>query len=46
MDIEAVRHAYALKPFTQGIVSKLNPDIDLVDLEADRVQIGYPAHGL
>jgi hypothetical protein len=40
-----VRHIYALKPLTQGIVSSLNPDVDLADLEKDRAQIGYPARG-
>ncbi len=45
VDIDAVRHIYALQPLTQNIVSSLNPDVALADLEEDRAQIGYPAQG-
>jgi hypothetical protein len=43
VDIEAVRHMYVPQPLTQGVVSALNPDVDLVDLAEDLTQIGYPA---
>jgi hypothetical protein len=45
VDIEAVRHVFALCPLTQSVVSALNADVDLADLEADRAEIGYPTHG-
>ena len=43
VDIEAVRHVYALRPLTQSVVSALNPDADLAALDKDLRQIGYPA---
>ncbi|MFD7448667.1 hypothetical protein [Kitasatospora sp. NPDC059827] len=45
VDIEAVRHVYALQPLTQSVVSALNPDVDLADLDDDLTQIGYPVPG-
>ncbi|MGW1544123.1 hypothetical protein ACWCPM_28440 [Streptomyces sp. NPDC002309] len=45
VDIEAVRHAYALRPLTRSVVSALNPDVELADLDEDLSQIGYPAPG-
>lgn len=42
VSIVAVRHIYALRPLTQDVMSSLNPDVDLADLEKDRVQIGCP----
>ncbi|WP_329084197.1 MULTISPECIES: hypothetical protein [unclassified Streptosporangium] len=45
VDIEAVRHIYALQPLTQSVVSSLNPDVDLSSLEGDLAQIGYPVYG-
>ncbi|MEU6346968.1 hypothetical protein ABZ883_39180 [Streptomyces sp. NPDC046977] len=42
VDIEAVRHVYALRPLTQGVVSALNPDARLADLAEDLRRIGYP----
>jgi hypothetical protein len=40
--IAVVRHVYAHKPLTTEIVQKLNPDIELTDLENDIKEIGYP----
>lgn len=45
VDLDAVRHIYALHPLTPGIVAALSPDVDLAALEQDRVQIGYPGKG-
>ncbi|POX56207.1 hypothetical protein C3489_05615 [Streptomyces sp. Ru71] len=42
VSLEAVRHVYALRPLTQSVVSALNPDVDLLSLEKDIAQIGYP----
>ena len=42
MDIVAVRHVYALRPLTQGIVSLLNPEVDISGLAEDLAQAGYP----
>ncbi|MER6548832.1 hypothetical protein [Streptomyces sp. NPDC001250] len=38
----AVRHVYALRPLTQGVVSLLNPSVDIYGLAEDIAQIGYP----
>ncbi|WP_343954484.1 hypothetical protein [Nonomuraea longicatena] len=43
VDIEAVRHVYALRPLTQSLVSALNPEVALADLAEDLTEIGYPA---
>ena len=40
VDIEAIRHVYALQPLSQSVVSALNPDVDLADLNEDLAQIG------
>lgn len=45
VDIETVRHVYALRPLNQSVVSALNPDVDLADLDEDLTQIGYPVPG-
>lgn len=42
VDLDAVRHVYALRPLTQAVVSALNPDVALDDLDQELVQIGYP----
>lgn len=42
VDLEAVRHVYALRPLSQKLVSSLNPEVTLADLAADIAQIGYP----
>jgi hypothetical protein len=43
VDIKAVRHVYELRPLTQSIVSSLNPEVALADLDEDLAEIGYPA---
>jgi hypothetical protein len=43
VDLEAVRHVYALRPLTRHVVSLLNPELDLPDLAEDLAAIGYPA---
>lgn len=43
IDLRAVNHVYGLRPLTRTVVSALNPELDLGDLEPDRKQIGYPA---
>ena len=45
VDLDAVRHVYALRPLSQGVVSALNPDVVLGDLAEDIVQTGYPTGG-
>lgn len=45
VNIEAIRHVYALQPLTQSVVSALNPDVDLADLDEDLTQIGYHVPG-
>jgi len=40
VDIVAVRHVYALRPLTQGIVSLLTPEVDISGLAEDLVQVG------
>ncbi|NNN32595.1 hypothetical protein HLK59_19950 [Streptomyces sp. S3(2020)] len=42
VDLDAVRHVYALRPLTQAVVSALNPDVALGDLDKELAQIGYP----
>jgi hypothetical protein len=43
VDIAAIEHVYELQPLTRSVVSALNPELNLGDLEPDRKQIGYPA---
>lgn len=43
--LAAVRHVYAHRPLTAKVVTALNPEVSLIDLEADRVEIGYPTVG-
>lgn len=42
VDLEAVRHVYALKPLDQALVSSLNAEVTLADLAEDIAEIGYP----
>ncbi|MBA9003476.1 hypothetical protein [Thermomonospora cellulosilytica] len=42
VDLEAVRHIYALHPLTQDLVSRLNPEILIGDLTEDLAQARYP----
>lgn len=45
LDIEAIRHVYALQPLTQSVVTAMNPDVGVTDLAEDLRQIGYPCPG-
>lgn len=42
LDLEAVRHVYALMPLTEYVVTSLNPNRRLADLSDDLAEIGYP----
>ena len=42
IDISAVEHIYHHRPLTQAIVTRLNAELSLLELEEDRVEIGYP----
>jgi hypothetical protein len=42
VDIEAVRHVYALRPLTREVVSSLNTELTLEDLAEDIAIAGYP----
>ena len=42
VDLEAVAHIYAHKPLASEIVLRLNPNLNLDELEKDRREIGYP----
>ncbi|PCG86653.1 hypothetical protein CIB93_08005 [Streptomyces sp. WZ.A104] len=43
VDLEAVRHVYALRPLTDEVVAALNPERVLAELAEDIKEIGYPA---
>lgn len=43
VNLEAVRHIYALHALTPDVVAALNPDVSVAELEEDRQAIGYPA---
>lgn len=43
LDPAAVAHVWALRPLTTEVVTALNPDVTLSDLDPDRDEIGYPA---
>lgn len=43
VNLEAVRHIYALHALTPDVLAPLNPDVSVADLEEDRQAIGYPA---
>lgn len=40
--IRAIQHIYAHRPLTEAIVTRLNPDLSLLDLAEDIHEIGYP----
>lgn len=42
MDGDAAAEVFALRPLTVRTVRRLNPEISLADLAADRATIGYP----
>ncbi|MFF1604781.1 hypothetical protein ACFVYV_46645 [Streptomyces mirabilis] len=45
VDVEAIRHVYALQPLTQSVVTAMHPDVGVADLAEDLRQIGYPVPG-
>ena len=42
LDLEAVRHVYALMPLTEYVVTSLNRQRRLADLTEGIAEIGYP----
>ena len=42
LDLESIRHAYALMPLTEYVVTSLNPRRRLADLSEGIAEIGYP----
>ena len=42
VSLPAVEHVYALRPLTPVIVTQLNPEVELADLDLDIDEIGYP----
>jgi len=42
LDVEAIRHVYALMPLTEYVVTSLNPQRRLTDLAEGIAEIGYP----
>jgi hypothetical protein len=42
LDLEPIRHVYALMPLTEYVVTSLNPDCRLADLTDGIAEIGYP----
>lgn len=42
IDLEAVAHIYAHKPLANEIVQRLNPNLNLEEIEEDRREIGFP----
>ncbi|EPD55313.1 hypothetical protein [Streptomyces sp. HGB0020] len=42
VDLEAVRHVFASRPLTEGVVRALNSDVVLAELVDDMREIGYP----
>ncbi|MEO3790413.1 hypothetical protein ABGB14_09375 [Nonomuraea sp. B10E15] len=43
VDLEAVRHVYALRPLTHAVVTTLNADLTLEDLVEDLAIVRYPS---
>nr|WP_239062988.1 hypothetical protein [Streptomyces sp. SID13031] len=42
LELDAIRHVYALMPLTEELVTALNPEVLLKDLKDDIAEIGYP----
>ncbi|TCO47691.1 hypothetical protein EV646_105245 [Kribbella antiqua] len=42
LDLEPIRHIYALMPLTEYVVTSLNPERRLHDLKDEIAEIGYP----
>ncbi|MEU0482453.1 hypothetical protein ABZ260_25115 [Streptosporangium sp. NPDC006013] len=45
VDLDAVRHVYALRPLTQAVVTALNADLALEDLAEDLAAARYAGRG-
>ncbi|MFC7590972.1 hypothetical protein ACFQYP_50280 [Nonomuraea antimicrobica] len=43
VDLEAVRHVYALRPLTQAVVTALNAELSVQDLADDLAAARYPS---
>jgi hypothetical protein len=43
VDLDAVRHVYALRPLTQAVVTALNADLSIEDLADDLATARYPS---
>ncbi|MFC4111596.1 hypothetical protein [Nonomuraea zeae] len=43
VDLQAVRHVYALRPLTPAVVTALNADLSLDDLAGDLTEARYPS---
>ncbi|MEU4830106.1 hypothetical protein [Streptosporangium sp. NPDC023615] len=43
VDLDAVRHVYALRPLTQAVVTALNADLAMTDLAVDLRAARYPS---
>jgi hypothetical protein len=42
VELDAVRHVYALRPLTEDVVTALNAEITLADVVKDVTAAGYP----
>jgi hypothetical protein len=42
VEITAVEHVYRLEPLTPEVVTRLNPELSVVELAAEIQEIGYP----
>ncbi|MDK9498433.1 hypothetical protein QEZ40_003615 [Streptomyces katrae] len=45
VDLDAVRHVFALRPLTEAVVAALNPEADFAGVAAAAARTGYPAAG-
>ncbi|MFF3679218.1 hypothetical protein ACFYYS_35290 [Streptomyces sp. NPDC002120] len=45
VDLDAVRHVFALRPLTESVLTALNPDADLAGAQRAAARIGYPVAG-
>lgn len=45
VDLAAVRHVYRLRPLTPAVVSAVNPELTLDQLDDTIAAIGYPPYG-
>lgn len=45
IDLDAIRHAFALRPLTEPVVRALNPEADPVEAMKAAAGVGYPVGG-